>query len=312
MLPALTLAAPGNSYAGETENYRIIKRGKLSEAVEKAKDPDEEDRQVEDSEAVKEKKEKDKHKHKKKHREEGSFLSNLFSAIFNAMINEALSGDDDDDKVEAYSSGSYAGSDPQDKTIKDPGATLDYFSYGLIGAGASGPFSPSPDVSLAADYSLILDYQTAGHSGFGVTAGYAPMTAASPSFSRFEDINFSVYGKLSHGGYTNRSFYTIYSLGLHYHAWKYANPLVSFVYDTGGNTVGTDTIYSDGIFAFSAEIGAGKNIVDSARINITPEIRAGYINYMKSTTEQFDNDYLKNFLYVKIGVKFLFCVMEGI
>lgn len=102
--------------------------------------------------------------------------------------------------------------------------------------------------------------------------------------------------------HTFMGFYLCAGMGYAYMHWSYKYPFEAMEYDEYGDELGMDTISSDGLSGFELYTGLGINLVQSKQFQFGAEALPGMILWGGSTSEGFDNDVIDNLYYTKFKI----------
>ena len=107
------------------------------------------------------------------------------------------------------------------------------------------------------------------------------------------------YKKFTTPHYTFLGQYFLFGMNYNVMYWRYKNPIKADVYDYWGNVLYTEYIRSDWLSGIELFTGIGFNIVQTHNTHLGFEITPGIILWGFHTYEGFDNDVFDPFLYVK-------------
>ncbi len=96
--------------------------------------------------------------------------------------------------------------------------------------------------------------------------------------------------------------YFTFGFKYNYMIWSYKNPILADYYDDWGNYEGTDEITGDGLSGFEFYSGIGFHVLQVKGFQIGTELSPGVIFWVWETTEGFENDVFPTFWYIKFKV----------
>jgi hypothetical protein len=121
------------------------------------------------------------------------------------------------------------------------------------------------------------------------------------------DLETGIHGRrYSTPDFTVMGLYLKYGCNLNFLFWEYRNPVESVLKDEQGRVIEIDTIKTDGLFGFDADIGLGWSFVQTKRVKISAELLAGGTLFWFQTFEAFRNDMFMPDGFIKIGIEILF------
>ena len=112
-------------------------------------------------------------------------------------------------------------------------------------------------------------------------------------------FNYKWFTTLQH---TFMGQYFSFGLKYNYMIWKYKNPILADTYDEWGNVTGTEKITYDRLSGFEFYSGVGFHVLQVEAIQIGGEIAPGVIFWFGETSEGFENDVFSTFWYMKFKV----------
>ncbi len=112
-------------------------------------------------------------------------------------------------------------------------------------------------------------------------------------------LNYNYYTTRQH---TLLGQYFSFGFKYNYMIWSYKNPILADYYDDWGNHEGTEEISIDGLSGFEFYTGFGFHVLQVKGFQIGGEVSPGVIFWVWETTEGFENDVFSTFWYVKFKV----------
>lgn len=107
-------------------------------------------------------------------------------------------------------------------------------------------------------------------------------------------------------GHTFLGNYLLAGLSYDRMFWEYKNPITADVYDEYGNVINTEKIHSDNIGGTDIYLGIGFNLAQTRRFQLGLEAVPGILLWGSQTWGKFDNDVFKPAVYAKLKVVFNF------
>ncbi len=102
--------------------------------------------------------------------------------------------------------------------------------------------------------------------------------------------------------YTFLGPYLLLGMNFSHMSWDYQNAITANKYDNSGNVIGTDRITSDALSGLDMFVGAGLHLFQFSGFHVGAELAPGLILWSNATSEGFDNDVFKTFFYLKFRV----------
>lgn len=270
-----------------------VQRGSLSEAMDKAKEPDREDRQVEDSRRIRE---PDPWEDDDPWDDDDTRIFSWWD-LFDDEEPEPFEPEAEEDQP-----GSALKEDPNYKEME----------FGNIyGVEAEYRLSPTQDFM----HTAALNYIIGGTGTYGsilTKTGllYTPVASEGNFSESIYGINgFNMGLEIKNGSWQLAEITWIslfFESAFTYSFWVYKNSIYSNVYDSDYNLIGTDTISWDGIWNLSASIGPSVMVKTNDTIGLTIEPALAMNFYAPYTTQAFTNDVLYTQPYFKVMCKVLF------
>ena len=249
------------------------RRGKLSDAVGKAKDG-EKDRKVKTSPRYNDPGDED-------------------SEIDEEIVIDSVGNDNDNlhhRKYYKYTSDS--------KTVSDGRFGLAYGSGAMINRDFYGLNSFSFSLEGFSGIKTRLDLK----AGFG----YAPIQQTSKLNESLSDGVVQLFAGFQYNSFTTPQYtfmgqYFFGGFNLVLMIWNYRNPVLADVYDEYGNVLYTESITSDALVGFDLHGGLGWNVAQTKTVNLGIELDLGVTLWSWTTKEGFDNDVFESFKYAKLN-----------
>jgi hypothetical protein len=152
-------------------------------------------------------------------------------------------------------------------------------------------------------------YNQSGHHFLNLSAGFgwSPVQETSILNASLDGginlLNIGLgYKYFVTSSHTLMGFYLSFGIHYNYMFWSYKNSIEAMAYDEYGNEIGMETISSDGLPGFEFYFGIGLNIIQSEGIQLGIEGSPGLILWLPETSEGFDNDVFGTFYYIKLKV----------
>jgi hypothetical protein len=285
------------------------KRGKLSEAVEKSSDENEEDRKVADTELSEEDEEEETDKsgwyvetEDDYHDDQAELSSCLFhigKSVVRGMTSEPQSVID---SSEMEDEGQTPEKEPETASFRKNFLGLEFITGSFM----------ADEYSFLAGGGIFYARQNRERAKhlFDLGLGIIPIPAKSSldgSVEHIKRINAGYHYRLipAHIG-AHSEFFIDLGGSLETMVWSYNNPVYSDLVDENGDVIGTDKITSDGIVGFSADVGPGFAFMPSSRFGVSLKAMAGLTGFASETLEAFENDLFAMDLYVKLVLEIVF------
>lgn len=100
--------------------------------------------------------------------------------------------------------------------------------------------------------------------------------------------------------YTFMGPYLLGGLNFSHMTWDYRKAITANTYDNYGNVIRSDRITNDGLSGLDMFVGAGFHLFQFSGLHIGAEITPGLILWSNTTSEGFDNDVFNTFFYLKL------------
>jgi hypothetical protein len=272
------------------------RRGKLSDAVDKASDENEEDRKVD---TKPEDRRRDDY-----YEEQDEYVVEIVEVPI--MVPVVVNEDTGDTTLAVLSDAGSESSGPTQAGMSTD--TQPESSIWLSLSGGTGLLKQDNFYGLNHfDISIGAYFSQRGRIEILVGGGWAPIQETSYLSQSLKNnvqmLNLGLVLKFySTPRYTFLGQYFLF--GLHYTLlhWEYKNPILADVYDEFGYVIGTEEISVDNLGGIGLYAGIGLNLIQSPGFQLGGELSPGVIFWGVETTQGFDNDVFDPFLYIKFSI----------